>query len=85
MNGKAIGTTTSAPYSVNWVPTANGTYTVQATAIDQNTGKKGSSDKETVTVTTILGRKLTPLRTFVPFAISWQKADPLVSTVKAPA
>jgi Bacterial Ig domain len=55
VNGKSIGTSTTAPFSVNWVATPRGTYTLQATAVDLNTGKKGSSDKITVTVAPDLG------------------------------
>jgi hypothetical protein len=49
-NGKTIGTVTSAPFTFNWQTTTTGTFDLQATAVDKNTGKKGSSAVVPVTV-----------------------------------
>ncbi|HEX3797090.1 MAG TPA: Ig-like domain-containing protein [Verrucomicrobiae bacterium] len=55
VNGKVVGTATSAPYVFEWNTTAKGAFTVQATAVDANSGKKGSSAKTTINVLGDLG------------------------------
>ncbi len=51
VNNKVIGTVTSPPFTLSWLATTRGTFTNSAVAVDQNTGKKGSSAKVLVTVT----------------------------------
>jgi hypothetical protein len=56
VNGKVVGTVTSAPFVFNWTtPGVAGNYTLQVSAIDQATGKKGTSAKVVVTVEAALG------------------------------
>jgi hypothetical protein len=55
VNGKAVATLTSAPFTYVWLGAAKGTYTVQATAIDKNSGKKGSSATTSIKVIADLG------------------------------
>ena len=50
LNGKLLGTSTNAPFEFDWQPLQTGSFTLQATAIDKNTGKKGSSEKVEVSV-----------------------------------
>jgi hypothetical protein len=49
-SGKILGTVTNAPFTFNWQTTTQGTFNVQASAVDKNTGRKGSSAVVPITV-----------------------------------
>jgi len=56
VNNKLVGTSTTAPFTLDWSPTKMGTFNVQATAVDGKTGKKGSSAKLPITITQSIGQ-----------------------------
>jgi hypothetical protein len=62
-NGKAIGTASTAPYSVQWntQTSANGTVTLTATATEAY-GKSANSAPVTVTVSNVVAATLTQLQ-----------------------
>ncbi|MBL9188870.1 MAG: hypothetical protein JNK23_15410 [Opitutaceae bacterium] len=51
VNGVSVGTSTAAPFGVNWTPAAPGTYTLTATATDSSAASNNTLTSAPVTVT----------------------------------